>query len=91
VSARNRAIDVEGPAPAGILNWYDFPISSGALEGINNKIGALQRMASGYRDHEYFIATLYALHLAQFALIGSSLASMTRTSFHDETAVSWRP
>ena len=34
----------------GILNWYDFPISTGRLEGINNKIGALQRMAYGYRD-----------------------------------------
>jgi transposase len=48
----------------GILNWYDFPISTGPLEGINNKIGALQRMAYGYRDHDYFIAKLYALHLA---------------------------
>lgn len=54
----------------GILNWYDFPISTGRLEGINNKIGALQRTAYGYRDHEYFIAKLYALHLAKFALIG---------------------
>lgn len=54
----------------GILNWYDFPISSGPLEGINNKIGALQRMAYGYRDPEYFIYKLYALHFAKFALIG---------------------
>jgi transposase len=54
----------------GILNWYDFPISSGPLEGINNKIGALQRMAYGYRDPEYFICKLYALHFAKFALIG---------------------
>ena len=54
----------------GILNWYDFPISTGRLEGINNKIGALQRMAYGYRDTDYFIAKLYALHLAKFALIG---------------------
>ena len=54
----------------GILNWYDFPISTGRLEGINNKIGALQRMAYGYRDRDYFIAKLYALHLAKFALIG---------------------
>ncbi len=55
---------------SGILNWYDYPISSGPLEGINNKIGALQRMAYGYRDKDYFIAKLYALHLAKFALIG---------------------
>jgi transposase len=54
----------------GILNWYDFPISTGRLEGINNKIGALQRMAYGYRDRDYFIAKLYALHLAKFELIG---------------------
>jgi len=54
----------------GILNWYDYPISSGPMEGINNKIGALQRMAYGYRDKEYFIAKLYALHLAKFSLIG---------------------
>ena len=54
----------------GILNWYDFQISTGPLEGINNKIGALQRMAYGYRDPEYFTLKLYALHLAKFALIG---------------------
>jgi transposase len=54
----------------GILNWYDFQISSGPLEGINNKIGALQRMAYGYRDPEYFILKLHALHCAKFALIG---------------------
>ena len=53
----------------GILNWYDFPISNGPLEGINNKIGALQRMAYGYRDIEYFTYKLYALHFAKFALI----------------------
>jgi transposase len=54
----------------GILNWYDFPISNGPLEGINNKIGALQRMAYGYRDIDYFTYKLYALHFAKFALIG---------------------
>jgi transposase len=54
----------------GILNWYDFEISTGPLEGINNKIGALQRTAYGYRDFDYFIIKLYALHMAKFALIG---------------------
>ena len=55
---------------SGVLNWYDFRISSGPLEGINNKIGALQRMAYGYRDQVYFKLKLYALHHAKFALIG---------------------
>jgi transposase len=53
-----------------ILNWYDFQISSGSLEGLNNKIGALQRMACGYRGKDYFIAKLYALDFAKFQLIG---------------------
>jgi transposase len=46
---------LEGPK-TGILDWYDLPIiSTGRLEGINNKIGALQRMVYGpanySRDH----------------------------------------
>ena len=55
---------------SGVLNWYDFRISSGPLEGINHKIGALQRMAYGYRGQVDFKLKLDALHLAKFALIG---------------------
>jgi transposase len=54
----------------GILNWYDDPISSGPMEGINNRIGSLQSMAYGYRDNGYLVAELYALHLAKSSLIG---------------------
>jgi transposase len=54
----------------GILNWYDYPISSGPMQGINNRIGALQRMAYGYRDKECFVLKLYALHLAKFSRLG---------------------
>jgi transposase len=32
----------------GHLNWYDHPISTGPLEGFNNKIGALLRRVYGY-------------------------------------------
>ncbi|MCA9059048.1 MAG: hypothetical protein KDA85_11130, partial [Planctomycetaceae bacterium] len=35
---------------------------------MNNKVGALQRMACGYRDPDNFIMKLYSLHLAKFAL-----------------------
>ena len=31
----------------GILNWYDHPISSGPMEGTNNKIKVMKRMAYG--------------------------------------------
>ena len=54
----------------GLLNWYIDPISSGPLEGINNKIGALQRRAYGYRNYEHFKQRLLALHHTKFVLNG---------------------
>ncbi len=54
----------------GILNWYNCKISTGPLEGTNNKIKTLKRQAYGFRDREYFKLKLYALHLAKFELIG---------------------
>ena len=54
----------------GILNWYDHPISTGPLEGTNNKIKLLQRQAYGYRDLPFFKLKLLALHHSQHALVG---------------------
>jgi len=54
----------------GILNWYDHPISSGPLEGTNNKIKVMKRMAYGYRDMEFFKLRILAIHEAMYALIG---------------------
>jgi transposase len=36
----------------GLLAYYDFPISTGPLEGTNNKIKTMQRQAFGFRDQE---------------------------------------
>ena len=33
-----------------ILAWYDYPITTGPLEGINNKVKVLKRVAYGYRE-----------------------------------------
>jgi transposase len=55
---------------AGILNYFDFPISTGPLEGTNNKIRTMQRQAYGYRDDEFFKLKLYALHESKFKLVG---------------------
>jgi len=52
----------------GILNWYDFPISSGPMEGTNNKIKVLKRMANGYREMEFFKLRILAIHEAKYAL-----------------------
>ena len=38
----------------GILAWYDCPISTGKVEGINNKIKVMKRVAYGFRDERYF-------------------------------------
>ena len=46
----------------GILAWYDCHISTGKVEGINNKIKVMKRNAYGFRDERYFTLRLYALH-----------------------------
>ena len=52
----------------GILNWYDHPISSGRMEGANNKIKVLKRRAYGYRDMEFLKLRILAIHEAKYAL-----------------------
>ena len=54
----------------GILAWYNYQISTGPLEGLNNKIKTMKRQAYGFLDLEYFKLKIYALHLAKFELIG---------------------
>jgi transposase len=38
----------------GIINHCRYPISTGRLEGINNKIKVMKRRAYGYHDLDYF-------------------------------------
>lgn len=54
----------------GLLNYHRCPISTGPLEGVNNKIKTLQRQAYGYRDQEFFQLRIYSIHLAKYALLG---------------------
>ncbi len=54
----------------GLLAWYDFEISTGPLEGTNNKIKTLQRRAYGYRDQEFFKLLIYNLHNKRYELVG---------------------
>ena len=46
----------------GILAYYDYPISTGPLEGTNNKIKTMKRQAYGFRDSDFFILKILALH-----------------------------
>lgn len=48
----------------GILNWYEYPIPSGRMEGTNNKIKVLKRIAYGYRSMKFFKIRILAIHEA---------------------------
>lgn len=54
----------------GILSFFDYPISTGPLEGTNNKIKTLQRQAYGFRDQAFFMLRIYALHKTRYELVG---------------------
>jgi transposase len=54
----------------GILAWYDYPISTGPLEGTNNKIKTMKRQAYGFRDPEFFKLKILGIHEAKYALVG---------------------
>jgi transposase len=54
----------------GILAWYDHPITTGPLEGTNNKIKTMKRQAYGYRDLQFLKLKIFAIHEAQYALVG---------------------
>ena len=54
----------------GVLNYYDFRISTGPLEGTNTKIQLMKRQAYGFRDHEFFKLKILGIHETRHALVG---------------------
>ena len=54
----------------GLLAYFQYPISTGPLEGMNNKIKVLKRQANGFRDIDYFKLRLAFLHEATPAFPG---------------------
>ena len=55
---------------SGLLAWHSHPISTGPLEGTNNKIKLMQRRAYGYRDLELFKLRILSLHTTRLELVG---------------------
>jgi len=55
---------------SGVLAWYDHPISSAKLEGTNNKIKTMKRLAYGYRDKEFFELRIMGIHESKYARTG---------------------
>jgi len=54
----------------GLLHYFNHRVTTGKVEGINNKIKVLKRQAYGYRDIEYFKLRIYFLHESRYALTG---------------------
>lgn len=59
-----------GKHKAGVLAYYDYRISTGPLEGTNNKIKTLTKKAYGFRDQEFFKLKIMGLHETKYALVG---------------------
>jgi transposase len=55
---------------SGLLSYYDVMITSGPLEGTNNKIKTMKRQAYGFRDKEFFKLKILAIHETQYELVG---------------------
>jgi transposase len=55
---------------SGILAYAKHPITSGKLEGINNKIKTLTKRSYGFHDENFFILKLLSLHHAKYKLLG---------------------
>jgi transposase len=54
----------------GVLNYYDYKLSTGPLEGTNTKIQLMKRQAYGFRDYEFFKLKILGLHETKRALVG---------------------
>ena len=55
---------------SGLLGFYDVMITSGPLEGTNNKIKTMKRQAYGFRDLEFFKLKIMGIHETRYALVG---------------------
>lgn len=60
-----------GAHRSGLLAYYDVPITSGPMEGTNNKIKTMKRQAYGSRDREFFKLKILAIHETKYELVGS--------------------
>jgi transposase len=55
---------------SGLLAYYDVMITSGPMEGTNNKIKTMKRQAYGFRDKEFFKLKILAIHETTYELVG---------------------
>jgi transposase len=70
ISMLSRFADTLEEHQEGVLNYYDYPISTGPLEGTNNKIQLMKRQAYGFRDQAFFKLKILGIHETKRALVG---------------------
>ena len=46
----------------GILAWFDYQITTGPLEGLNNRIKVIKRKAYDFRNRDYFKLKILSGH-----------------------------
>jgi transposase len=56
---------------SGLLAYFDAMITSGPMEGTNNKIKTMKRQAYGFRDKEFFKLKILAIHETKYVLTGT--------------------
>lgn len=54
----------------GILAYYDEKMTSGKVEGVNNRTKTLSKIAYGYRDWEFFELKIKASHEGRYSFSG---------------------
>ncbi len=54
---------------SGVLNYAKHHITSGRMEGINNKIKTLTKRSYGFRDEDFFLLRLLSLHHSKYKLV----------------------
>lgn len=64
----------------GIINHCRYPINTGKLEGMNNKIKRVKRIAYGFHDDDYFILKIKQACSGNVKSKVSSLESLKRLS-----------
>jgi transposase len=55
---------------SGLLAYYEVRITSGPMEGTNNKIKTMKRQAYGFRDNEFFKLKILAIHESRYEIVG---------------------
>src|SRR3954447_160798 len=55
---------------SGLLAYYEVMITSGPMEGTNNKIKTMKRQAYGFRDRDFFKLKILAIHESRYELVG---------------------